>query len=55
MLKRRTGLAAVFFIADSAGFRKRLYDRRNDPEELVDVADPVRFGTVDAWSAPAKG
>jgi arylsulfatase A-like enzyme len=27
-----------FFIADSAGFRKRLYDKRNDPKELVDVA-----------------
>jgi arylsulfatase A-like enzyme len=27
-----------FFIADSEGRRKRLYDKRNDPEELRDVA-----------------
>ena len=30
-----------FFLADSAGFRKRLYDKKNDPKELVDVADTV--------------
>ena len=28
-----------FFIADSTGLRKRLYDKKNDPQELVDVAD----------------
>jgi arylsulfatase A-like enzyme len=27
-----------FFISDSEGRRKRLYDRRNDPQEIVDVA-----------------
>jgi arylsulfatase A-like enzyme len=27
-----------FFISDSQGLRKRLYDRRNDPQELEDVA-----------------
>ena len=27
-----------FFISDSEGKRKRLYDKKNDPKELVDVA-----------------
>ena len=27
-----------FFISDSEGKRKRLYDKKNDPQELVDVA-----------------
>jgi arylsulfatase A-like enzyme len=27
-----------FLISDSEGRRKRLYDRRNDPEEIVDVS-----------------
>ena len=27
-----------FFISDSEGKRKRLYDKRKDPKELVDVA-----------------
>jgi arylsulfatase A-like enzyme len=28
-----------FFIADSAGLRKRLYDKKKDPGEIVDVSD----------------
>ena len=28
-----------FFISDSAGLRKRLYDKKKDPKELVNVAD----------------